>query len=116
MKDNATYNDLLNAAFNDEKVLSADLRTLKRYLLACTELREVDILNPKVIEGIPKRKEFIREMISLELRARELRLTTLSIVSGALFALGALILCIKQEFRDEARTTPTVAPSQSAPP
>ena len=48
-------NDLLNAAFNDETILSADLPQLKRYLLACTETRETDILNPRVKDGLPRR-------------------------------------------------------------
>src|SRR4051794_34003141 len=59
-------NDLLNAAFNDDKILSADLSQLKRYLLACTEMRETDILNPRVKEGLPKRTEFIKQLIQLK--------------------------------------------------
>jgi len=59
-------NDLLNAAFNDEKILSADLPQLKRYLLACTEMRESDIVNPRVKEGLPKRAEFIKQLIQLK--------------------------------------------------
>ena len=60
MSDTVKHNDLLNAAFNDERLLSAELPELKRYLLACTEMRETDILNPRVKEGLPKRTEFIR--------------------------------------------------------
>jgi hypothetical protein len=59
-------NDLLNAAFNDEKILSEDLPQLKRYLLACTEIRETDILNPRVKESLPKRTEFIKQLIQLK--------------------------------------------------
>jgi hypothetical protein len=68
-------NDLLNAAFNDEAILLADLPQLKRYLLACTEMRETDILNPRVKEGLPKRTEFIKQLIQLkqaEVTRREL--------------------------------------------
>ena len=59
-------NDLLNAAFNDETILAAKLPELKRYLLACTEMRETDILNPRVKEGLPKRTEFIKQLIELK--------------------------------------------------
>ena len=68
-------NDLLNAAFSDERLLSADLAQLKRYLLACTEMRDTDILNPRVKEGLPKRTEFIKQLIQLkqmEITQREL--------------------------------------------
>ncbi len=58
--------DLLNAAFSDERLLSADLPQLKRYLLACTEMRDTDILNPRVKEGLPKRTEFIKQLIQLK--------------------------------------------------
>jgi len=116
MRDNAKYNDLLNAAFSDEKVLSADLRTLKKYMLACVEMREVDIPNPRVKEGIPKRMEFIREMIALEMRARELRLNTVSVITAALFALGAFLLSLREAIKDEAPATPTEAPALSVAP
>lgn len=56
-------NDLLNAAFNEERVLSADLPELKRYFMACAEMRDADILSPRVREGVPKRAEFIRFLI-----------------------------------------------------
>ena len=92
-------NDLLKTAFNDEKVLSADLRTLKRYLLSCTEIRECDVINPRVIEGLPKRKEFIREMISLKIKASEMRLAYITMFSAAIFSLGALLIAIRQEAR-----------------
>ena len=59
-------NDLLNAAFSDDKILSADLTQLKRYLLACTESRDTDILNPRVKEGLVKRTEFIKQLIQLK--------------------------------------------------
>jgi hypothetical protein len=68
-------NDLLNAAFSDERLLSADLAQLKRYSLACTEMRDTDILNPRVKEGLPKRTEFIKQLIQLkqmEITQREL--------------------------------------------
>ncbi len=70
-------NDLLNAAFSDERLLVADLPQLKRYLLACTEMRDTDILNPRVKEGLPKRTEFIKQLIQLkqsEATQRELAL------------------------------------------
>ena len=65
MSDTVKHNDLLNAAFDDERVLGADIPKLKRYLLACTEMRETDILNPRVKEGLPKRTEFIKQLIQL---------------------------------------------------
>jgi len=103
VKPTYVHNDTLNDAFSDEKVIAADLKTLKRYLLACTEMRETDILNPRVKEGLPKRTEFIREMISLEIKAREMRLTAISVISAALFAAGAFILALKQEIRESRR-------------
>ena len=66
MPDTVKHNDLLNAAFDDERVLRADLPELKRYLLACAEMRETDILNPRVKEGLPKRTEFIKQLIQLK--------------------------------------------------
>jgi hypothetical protein len=65
MPDTVKNNDLLNAVFNDERVLSATLPELNRYLLACTEMREADILNARVKEGLPKRTEFIKHLIQL---------------------------------------------------
>lgn len=103
MKPTYVHNDTLNDAFSDEKVIAADLKTLKRYLLACTEMRETDISNPRVKEGLPKRTEFIRELISLEIKAREMRLTAISVISAALFAAGAFILALKQEIRESRR-------------
>jgi hypothetical protein len=66
MSDTIRNNDLLNAAFRDDTILSADLPQLKRYLLACTEMRDTDILNPRVKEGLPKRTEFIKQLIQLK--------------------------------------------------
>ncbi len=66
MPNTVKHNDLLNAAFDDERVLRADLTELKRYLLACTEMRETDILNGRVKEGLPKRTEFIKQLIQLK--------------------------------------------------
>ncbi len=66
MPDTRRNNDLLNAAFDDETILSASTHDLKRYLLACTEMREVDILNQRVKEGLPKREAFIRQLISMQ--------------------------------------------------
>jgi len=109
MKPNYVHSDTLNDAFDDEKVLAADLKTLKRYLLACAELRESETLNPRVKEGIPKRTEFIRELISLEIKAREMRLTAISVVSAALFAAGAFILALKQEIRESRKDAPEKA-------
>jgi hypothetical protein len=65
MPDTARNNDLLNSAFDDETILSASIHDLKRYLLACAEMREVDILNPRVKEGLPKREEFIKRLIAI---------------------------------------------------
>jgi|SRR5882724_9929007 len=87
-------NDLLNAAFNDETILSADLLQLKRYLLACTEMRETDILNPRVREGLPKRTEFIKQLIQLkqaEVTQRELNTKTNWSIG---ISLGTLVLLI----------------------
>jgi len=87
-------NDLLNAAFNDETILSADLLQLKRYLLACAEMRETDILNPRVREGLPKRTEFIKQLIQLkqaEVTQRELNTKTNWSIG---ISLGTLVLLI----------------------
>lgn len=65
MPDTAKNNDLLNAAFDDGTILSARIHDLKRYLLACAEMRESDILNPRVKEGIPKREAFIKQLIAM---------------------------------------------------
>jgi hypothetical protein len=93
-------NDLLNAAFNDEAILSADLPQLKRYLLACTEMRETDILNPRVKEGLPKRTEFIKQLIQLkqaEVTRRELNTKTNCSIC---ISLGTLVLLIVKTLFD----------------
>jgi hypothetical protein len=66
MPDTAKNNDLLNAAFDDGTILSASIHDLKRYLLACAEMREADILNQRVKEGIPKREAFIKQLIAMQ--------------------------------------------------
>ena len=116
LKPNYVHNDTLNAAFSDEKVIAADLKTLKRYLLACTEQRETDTLNPRVKEGLPKRTEFIREMISLEIKAREMRLTSISVISAALFAAGAFFLTLRQEIRESRKAAVEESKAISATP
>ena len=68
MSNTAKHNDLLNAAIDDERVLRAELPELKRYFLACTEMRDADILNARVKEGLPKRTEFIKQLIQLKER------------------------------------------------
>jgi hypothetical protein len=65
MPDTIRNNDLLNTAFDDETILSASIHDLKRHLLACTEMIEVDILNQRVKEGLPKREAFIRQLIAM---------------------------------------------------
>ena len=93
-------NDLLNAAFNDEAILLADLPQLKRYLLACTEMRETDILNPRVKEGLPKRTEFIKQLIQLkqaEVTQRQLNTKTNWSIA---ISLGTLVLLIVKTIYD----------------
>lgn len=68
MSNNAKNNDTLNKVFDDGIVLHADLPELKRLLLACTEMREADILNTRVKEGLPKRTDFIKLLIQLKER------------------------------------------------
>ena len=65
MPNTVKNNDLLNAVFDDERVLTAKIPDLKRYLLACAEMRETDITNPRVKEGLPKRTELIKLLIQL---------------------------------------------------
>ena len=75
MPNTPKHNDLLNAAFDDERVLRADIPELYRYLLACTEMRDTDILNDRVREGVPKRTEFIKlriQSLEREISHREL--------------------------------------------
>ena len=66
MPDSVKNNDLLNAAFDDETILSSNIHDLKKYLLACTEIREADIINKRVKEGLPKREVFIRQLIEMQ--------------------------------------------------
>jgi hypothetical protein len=94
MADTIKEADLLNTAFNEKKLLSANEQELKLYLMACVEMRESDIKNPRVKEGLPKRTEFIRELISIEATRREHRIAKFSAVSAAVFAAGALIISI----------------------
>ena len=84
-------NDLLNAAFSDEKIIAADLPQLKRYLLACAEMRDVDILNPRVKEGLPKRTEFIKKLI--ELKQAEIAQHHLAVKANWSIGISAVTLC-----------------------
>lgn len=72
MSDEATRaNDRLNAAFDTGDVLKADIPTLVSLLKDESEV--VDILNPKVKERNPKRAQFIRELIDIRQKERNLR-------------------------------------------
>jgi hypothetical protein len=90
------HGDTLNKAFRDENLISADLPELKRYLLACTEIREVDVLNPRVLEGIPKRKEFIRELISIKIEETKAIHATRSIIIAIIFSSLAFGISLTQ--------------------
>ena len=87
MPDTVKHNDLLNAAFDDERVLRADLPELKRYRLACAEMRETDILNPRVKEGLPKRTAFIDMLIQM----KEREITHSALMRRANWTLGVSI-------------------------
>ena len=73
----------------------ASIHDLNRYLLACTEIREVDILNQRVKEGLPKREAFIRHLISIrqsEISHRSLVIRSNWTIAISLFTLLALIV------------------------
>lgn len=96
-----SYSDLLEAAFDDETILSAGLDDLKRYLLACTEMRESDILNPRHKEGLPKRTEFIKQLIALKQSDRShLHLVRRSNWSFAISLITLILLGVKTFFMD----------------
>ena len=67
------YHSKLNRVMRDEEILKSDLHELKQALLWCAEMRESRVLNPLVIEGIPKREKFIRELIQVKLREHEIK-------------------------------------------
>jgi hypothetical protein len=95
MPDTAKNNDLLNAAFDDGTILSASIHDLKRYLLACAEMREADILNQRVKEGIPKREAFIKQLIAMqqtEVSHRSLEVRSNWTIGISLVTLIALIV------------------------
>lgn len=99
MPDTPSNNALLNRAFDDETIISSDLDTLKRLLLACTEMREEDITNPRVKEGLPKRTEFIKQLIAL----KQSEISQSSLVTRSNWTIGIsvgtfLILAIKTGF------------------
>jgi len=103
MPDTIKNNDLLNKVFDDHSLLSADISELKRYLLACAEIRETDVLNPRVKEGLPKRKEFIRELITIRLQEKEGFHRNFSIYAATILAALAFALSVSQEFRSYKR-------------
>jgi hypothetical protein len=85
----------LNAAFDDGTILSASIHDLKRYLLACAEMREADILNQRVKEGIPKREAFIKQLIAMqqtEVSHRSLEVRSNWTIGISLVTLIALIV------------------------
>lgn len=90
MPDTIKCNDALNKAFDDGLLLTADIGTLKKYLLYATEMRETDIINPRVKEGLPKRKALIEYLIELKLKESQARHSTRQIYF--LMAVGALTL------------------------
>mgnify|MGYP003659172242 FL=1 len=95
MPDTAKNNDLLNAAFDDWTILSASIHDLKRYLLACAEMRESDILNQRVKEGLPKREAFIKQLIAMhqtEVSHRSLEVRSNWSIGISLVTLIALIV------------------------
>ncbi len=115
MPDTKRNNDLLNAAFDDETILSASIHDLKRYLLACTEMREVDILNERVKEGIPKREALIRHFISMhqaEVSHRSLKIrSTWTIV----ISFATLLILILTTYFDHAPSSSGPIPQSQVP-
>ncbi len=115
MPDTIKNNDLLNAAFDDGTILSASPHDLKRYLLACAEMREVDILNPRVKEGLPKREAFIKQLIAMhqtEVSHRSLEIRSNWSIGISLVTLMALI--IKTCFDLTAPSSAELLPRSSA--